>query len=154
MTKPSASYRAAAKLATAPVRLAIACRLIHRALTGPRARKKERVEASLLHEAWEALERCWEEFEAIRWGGTTTSNVNEEELIRFADGWVRTLTQICADYNRKYSCLKRKTSFESPSSTGFHTYRLLLGRRLSQIRRSQTIATIGKLTLTFTICLR
>lgn len=89
--KTSAVYRAAAKLATAPVRLAIACRLIHRALTGPRARKRETVDPALLHEAWEALEKCWEEFEAIRWSEATTG-VREEELIRFADGWVSWMT--------------------------------------------------------------
>ncbi|KAG7531622.1 hypothetical protein FFLO_04206 [Filobasidium floriforme] len=82
----SSAIKSVAKLATAPIRLAVACRLIHKALTGPKARKRERVDKRLMNDAWEALESCWEEFEAIRAEPPGTF-LQKDDIIRFADGW-------------------------------------------------------------------
>jgi hypothetical protein len=100
-----------AKLATAPIRLAVssvasltdweadidlqmcsvfqvACRLIHKALTGPKARRQERVNKKLMNDAWEALECCWEEFESLRYDAPANNFLQQDDIIRFADGWV------------------------------------------------------------------
>ncbi len=68
----------------------MACRIIHKALTGPRARRAP-VDGALLGEAWEALETCWEEFEAIKYAAAANAYNHQDEIIRFADGWVRGL---------------------------------------------------------------
>lgn len=68
----------------------MACRLIHKALTGAKARRSDRVNKLWMEDAWEALERCWEEFESIR-EDTPPSYLKQEDVIRFADGWVSEL---------------------------------------------------------------
>lgn len=66
----------------------MACRLVHKALTGSRARRSERVNRRLLNEAWEALEESWVEFDGIK-RFSPGPNSTGEEMNRFADGWVR-----------------------------------------------------------------
>ncbi|RXK40132.1 hypothetical protein M231_02589 [Tremella mesenterica] len=82
----SPEMKSSIKFATAPIQLAMACRLINKALTGQVARRKADVNAALVKEAWEALEKCWEEFDALR-HEPPGSYTSADEVIRFSDGW-------------------------------------------------------------------
>lgn len=85
----TSSLQTSVKFATAPINLALACRLINRALTGPSARRSKVVNGNWVKEAWEALERSWEEFEALKYAPeATTVYSTMDDVIRFADGWV------------------------------------------------------------------
>ncbi|KAJ9105907.1 hypothetical protein QFC20_004144 [Naganishia adeliensis] len=81
----SKAYQSVAKFASAPIRLSIACRLVHKALTGARARRSETVDRERLNEAWEALEESWVEFDDIK--RFSPGHIPDENRIRFADGW-------------------------------------------------------------------
>ncbi|CEL55161.1 hypothetical protein RSOLAG1IB_01169 [Rhizoctonia solani AG-1 IB] len=70
----------------APIRLSSACRQIHAALTGPKAKRKEDVNERGLKEAWEALSRSWEEFEGLRHVGPV-GIIQTEDTERFVNGW-------------------------------------------------------------------
>ncbi|KAL7421552.1 hypothetical protein Q5752_003321 [Cryptotrichosporon argae] len=85
----SRPFSVLSKMATAPIRLALACRLIHKALTGPRARRRDKVAPEELNDAWEALENVMEEFESVKYLGArdTPAYHQTDELIRFAEGW-------------------------------------------------------------------
>lgn len=88
MTPSSLDLRVVARFATAPIRLAAACRLIHRSLTGPKARRREPDE-EVLKDAWEALEASWSEFEAFKHevGPEVLGAIEWSELERYCDGW-------------------------------------------------------------------
>ena len=84
----TAAFSTTLKFATAPIHLALACRLINRALTGPSAKRKQQVNAEHVKEAWEALERSWEEFEALKAEPASGQIYKSfEDVVRFADGW-------------------------------------------------------------------
>ncbi|EUC65044.1 fungal zn(2)-cys(6) binuclear cluster domain protein [Rhizoctonia solani AG-3 Rhs1AP] len=70
----------------APIRLSSACRQIHAALTGPKAKRKEDVNERGLKDAWEALSRSWEEFEGLRHVGPV-GIIQTEDTERFVNGW-------------------------------------------------------------------
>lgn len=80
------TYSLAFQYATAPIRLASACRKVHAALTGPKARAAKRLDGKKLEETWEALALCWEEFEGLR-SIQRTDHVSTEDTTRFVDGW-------------------------------------------------------------------
>jgi len=80
------SHSHAFRFATAPLRLANACRLVHSAVTGPKARASSKIDGKKLEAAWEALQTSWEEFESLR-GISRAGIVGAEEKIRFVDGW-------------------------------------------------------------------
>jgi hypothetical protein len=72
------------------------CRAIHSALTGPHARR--RAEACIpareeaLMDIWDSLERCWDDFEALRRGASGVGTVGGglirgEDVERFVSGW-------------------------------------------------------------------
>jgi hypothetical protein len=69
----------------------MACRLIHKALTGAKARRSERVDRRLLNDAWEALEESWIEFEGIK-AFSPDPLTRQDDVVRFADGWVSVLS--------------------------------------------------------------
>lgn len=97
------NLKSVARFATTPINLSVrhmqvlrmetdgsqmACRLINKTLTGAAARRRRNVDSQAVKQAWEALERCWEDFEAlgqISPGPFRTS----EEVVRIAQGWVR-----------------------------------------------------------------
>jgi len=41
-----------------------------------------------MNDAWEALECCWEEFESLRHDAPANNFLQQDDIIRFADGWV------------------------------------------------------------------
>lgn len=83
------TYQAVARYATAPIRLAQACRQIHRALTGPKARRNERVNGDHLKDAWESLESCFQEFQEFKTDETDKEIgiLKARDVERFCDGW-------------------------------------------------------------------
>lgn len=79
-------YSAAFRFATVPIRIAAACRKVHAALTGRKARERLDVDEEKLRMAWEALERSWEELEDLRSDGAA-GMLKPEDLERFINGW-------------------------------------------------------------------
>jgi hypothetical protein len=80
------TYSLAFQYATAPIRLASACRKVHAALTGPKARAAKRLDGEKLEDTWESLTLCWEEFESLR-PIQRSDHVTNEDTTRFIDGW-------------------------------------------------------------------
>ncbi|KAI0282211.1 hypothetical protein BGY98DRAFT_1121989 [Russula aff. rugulosa BPL654] len=72
--------------AMVPLELASACRKVHSALTGPKARQQNEIEERSLHEVWDALEKSWKDFDNLRMLGTS-GNVHEEDVDRYIHGW-------------------------------------------------------------------
>ncbi|KAF8509550.1 hypothetical protein JB92DRAFT_3083744 [Gautieria morchelliformis] len=72
--------------ALAPLRLASACRQVNSALTGSKARARQKIDDVKLNEAWESIQNCWEEFESLRQLGLL-GIMTIEEADRFVDGW-------------------------------------------------------------------
>ena len=58
--------------------LSSVCRHIHTVLTGPKARKGpvDHLDEDGLRDAWEGLERCWDEFEVVRRTGIAAGGVS------------------------------------------------------------------------------
>ncbi|KAH7929778.1 hypothetical protein BV22DRAFT_1002173 [Leucogyrophana mollusca] len=72
------------------------CRAVHAVLTGPRARLRADAGVAIredsLVEIWEGLERCWDDFEALRRGAVGVGTVGGgvirgEDVERFVSGW-------------------------------------------------------------------
>ncbi|KAG8808002.1 hypothetical protein FRC17_004179 [Serendipita sp. 399] len=83
---PNMNYSFAFQYAAAPIRLASACRKVHAALTGPKARAARRLDGQKLEDTWEALALCWEEFENLR-PIQRSDYIKNEDSLRFVDGW-------------------------------------------------------------------
>ncbi|EMD38493.1 hypothetical protein CERSUDRAFT_113664 [Gelatoporia subvermispora B] len=82
----SASYAFTYRYATIPIRIASICRQVHTALTGPKARHGSDIDEERLHDAWDALDQCWKDFDGLRQFGTSPM-VQAEDMERFIDGW-------------------------------------------------------------------
>ncbi|KAF9072918.1 hypothetical protein BDP27DRAFT_1319641 [Rhodocollybia butyracea] len=79
-----------------PLHLSSVCRKIHAVLTGVKATRRIEegggVDAEGMREVWEGLDRCWEEFEAIRRGsnasaGSSMAGDADIQIERFVSGW-------------------------------------------------------------------
>jgi len=87
MTRTSTiAYEFTYRYAMVPLELASACRKVHSALTGPKARQQNEIEEKSLHEVWDALEKSWKDFDNLRILGTS-GNVHEEDVDRYIHGW-------------------------------------------------------------------
>ncbi|KAF8590449.1 hypothetical protein K439DRAFT_87429 [Ramaria rubella] len=86
MTRSQLTLTYSRRWALAPLRLASACRQVNSALTGAKARTRQDVDGIKLKAAWEAIEKCWEEFESLRELGLL-GILTVEEADRFVDGW-------------------------------------------------------------------
>ncbi|TXT15729.1 hypothetical protein VHUM_00232 [Vanrija humicola] len=75
------------RMASASVRLALACRMIHGALTGPKARRNEKVNGNEIRQIWEALEQSWEEFESLKHESANAPFRQTDEVVYFSDAW-------------------------------------------------------------------
>ena len=80
------AYEFTYRYAMVPLELASACRKVHSALTGPKARQQNEIEEKSLHEVWDALEKSWKDFDNLRMLGTS-GNVHEEDVDRYIHGW-------------------------------------------------------------------
>lgn len=69
-----------------PLRISSVARIIHTALTGPKAKQTEGVKEDLLHEAWDSLDRCWHDLDDLRKIGTAKI-IEVEDMERFIHGW-------------------------------------------------------------------
>ena len=69
-----------------PLRISSVCRIIHAALTGPKAKQREGVKEELLNKVWDSLDRCWQELEDLRKFGTGDL-IEVEDMERFIHGW-------------------------------------------------------------------
>ncbi|WRT66252.1 uncharacterized protein IL334_003205 [Kwoniella shivajii] len=87
LVRDSAAYKISSRFATSPINLALACRKINKALTGPAAKRRTAVNGDLVKQAWEALERCWEDFDQLKYEASKPAFAQGDEVIRFADGW-------------------------------------------------------------------
>ncbi|GBE82350.1 hypothetical protein SCP_0407340 [Sparassis crispa] len=82
----SACYAFSYRYATIPIRIASACRQLHSALTGPKARQRNNVDEDKLQSVWQTLDQCWKDFDGLRQFGTA-GFVQSEDVERFIDGW-------------------------------------------------------------------
>ncbi|THH20358.1 hypothetical protein EW146_g982 [Bondarzewia mesenterica] len=80
------TYEFAYRYAEIPLELASACRKVHLALTGPRARQQDDLDEKCLFEAWSILDKSWKDFEDLRKLGTA-GIVQAEEIDRYINGW-------------------------------------------------------------------
>lgn len=80
------NYQMAYQYAKIPLRISAICRQVHSALTGPKARQRNQIDASRVHEAWNSLAHAWDELESLRHFGTTDA-MSPEEVERFINGW-------------------------------------------------------------------
>jgi len=89
MTRTSLAYEFTYRYAVVPLQLASACRKVHAALTGPKARQQNEIDEKSLHEVWAILDKSWKDFEDLRQLGTV-GIVHEEDIERYINGW-----QVC-----------------------------------------------------------
>lgn len=66
----------------------LVCRRVHRILTGPRARRSERLDPDYVHQVWDALDRSVDEFDSIRREPPAPPYRSQEEVQRYADSWL------------------------------------------------------------------
>jgi hypothetical protein len=114
MSRTSIAYEFTYHYAMVPLRLASACRKVHSALTGPKARQQNEIEEQSLHEVWDALEKSWKDFDGLRMLGTS-GNVHEEDVDRYIHGW-----QVSKPAVMKFICFNlsfRRSSFSSAVSS-------------------------------------
>ena len=69
-----------------PLRISSVCRIVHIALTGPKARQTEGVREELLNKAWRSLEQCWQDLDGLREFGTAEI-IEVQDMERFIHGW-------------------------------------------------------------------
>ncbi|KAH9951307.1 hypothetical protein B0H21DRAFT_276431 [Amylocystis lapponica] len=81
-----ASYAFAYRFATIPIRIASACRQVHTALTGPKARQCNDIDEERLFSTWDIFDQCWKDFEGLRQFGTHNF-IQAEDIERFIDSW-------------------------------------------------------------------
>ncbi|KIJ17216.1 hypothetical protein PAXINDRAFT_167970 [Paxillus involutus ATCC 200175] len=95
-SRASLAYLLTSQYFTLALNVSGVCRAIHSALTGPHARR--RAEACIpareeaLMDIWDSLERCWDDFEALRRGASGVGTVGGglirgEDVERFVSGW-------------------------------------------------------------------
>ncbi|KAJ3741826.1 hypothetical protein DFH05DRAFT_1558769 [Lentinula detonsa] len=87
-------YLQVTHLFSIPLHLSSVCRKIHAILTGAKAAHKAevsgRIDAEGMREIWDGLDRCWEEFEAIRRGTSASAGGSMDVDIqteRFVSCW-------------------------------------------------------------------
>lgn len=71
--------------------LSSVCRRIHVVLTGPKARQSpvDSLDENGLRDVWEGLERCWDDFEAVRRTGLSAGGISigTMDIDRFVSSW-------------------------------------------------------------------
>ena len=72
---------------TLPLQLASACRLVHTAVTGPEARRKNTVDEEKLQRAWGILDKAWSEIDQIRSSDLSGSAFSPQEIESYISSW-------------------------------------------------------------------
>lgn len=90
-SRASLSFVVATHYFSLTLNLSSVCRHIHTVLTGPKARRHhvDGLDEDGLRDAWEGLERCWDEFEAVRRNGIGAGGISFalEDVDRFVSSW-------------------------------------------------------------------
>ncbi|KAI0313076.1 hypothetical protein OF83DRAFT_1066098, partial [Amylostereum chailletii] len=86
MSRASVSFEFWYRYSAPCLELAAACRKVHAALTGPKARQRNDVDEDSIHQVWAVLDKAWSEFEDLRHLGTG-GIVHEEDVERYIHGW-------------------------------------------------------------------
>ena len=72
---------------TLPLQLASACRLVHTAVTGPEARRKNTIDEEKLQRAWGILDKAWSEIDQIRSSDLSGSAFSPQEIESYIASW-------------------------------------------------------------------
>ena len=89
---------------TLPLQLASACRLVHTAITGPEARRKNTVDEERLQRAWGILDKAWSEIDQIRSSDLSGSAFTSHEIEAYIASWKIFM----------FECSKRRDVFPPP----------------------------------------
>jgi len=81
------SYSMVYRYFTLPLQLASACRLVHTAVTGPEARRKNTVDEERLQRAWGILDKAWSEIDQIRSSDLSGSAFSPQEIEAYIGSW-------------------------------------------------------------------
>ena len=81
------SYSMVYRYFTLPLQLASACRLVHTAITGPEARRKNTVDEERLQRAWGILDKAWSEIDQIRSSDLSGSAFSPQEIESYISSW-------------------------------------------------------------------
>lgn len=87
-TRAPSHFSQLSQLASTPIELAVACRLVHKALTGSQARRAPVVDAADLYRAWTSIDNCWQGFDRLRTDAQANPIVQHDDLQRFCDAWM------------------------------------------------------------------
>ncbi|EPQ58392.1 hypothetical protein GLOTRDRAFT_120144 [Gloeophyllum trabeum ATCC 11539] len=116
LTRTSLTYTVHYHYGAVPLRVSNACRLVHAALTGPRARQRGEIDESSVREAWEMLDTAWEELETLKSPTAGSMGVlSRDEVLRFVYGWQ---IYIFECHNVIREALKQRLVALSSSSSG------------------------------------
>ena len=72
---------------TLPLQLASACRLVHTAITGPEARRKNAIDEERLQRAWGILDKAWSEIDQIRSSELSATAFTTPEIEAYIASW-------------------------------------------------------------------
>jgi len=72
---------------TLPLQLASACRLVHTAVTGPEARRKNMIDEERLQRAWGILDKAWSEVDQIRSSDLSGTAFTPQEIEAYIASW-------------------------------------------------------------------
>jgi hypothetical protein len=72
---------------TLPLQLASACRLVHTAVTGPEARRKNTIDDEKLQRAWGILDKAWSEIDQIRSSDLSGTAFTPQEIEAYISSW-------------------------------------------------------------------
>jgi len=72
---------------TLPLQLASACRLVHTAVTGPEARRKNAIDEEKLQRAWGILDKAWSEVDQIRSSELSVTAFTSPEIEAYIASW-------------------------------------------------------------------
>lgn len=72
---------------TLPLQLASACRMVHTAITGPEARRKNTIDEEKLQRAWGILDKAWSEIDQIRTSELSATAFTPPEIEAYIASW-------------------------------------------------------------------
>jgi hypothetical protein len=70
-----------------PLQLCVACRLVHDALTGPEATKKNFIDEEGLQRAWDILDKAWQQITQVRSWGLEGNMLGSDEIESYIASW-------------------------------------------------------------------
>jgi hypothetical protein len=89
---------------TLPLQLASACRMVHTAVTGPEARRKNAIDEERLQRAWGILDKAWSEIDQIRTSELSATAFTSLEIEAYIASWKIFMFE-CSKRGRSFSLL-------------------------------------------------